>query len=173
MRGGKNSNSPLRNSCGFSFIELVVVLVITSVLISVASPQLSRFYKGVKLDSAARQLKYFLQHANEVALSERTPCRIKIGKDWRALALYLRKEGGKTGELIRVETGLHSHEIMPELEISGIEKDKTAMTPGSELHIEVFPLFSPQETVFSLKDAAGNKAKVKIEAGSGKVVILE
>lgn len=172
MNRGKAPQKMLANSSGFTFIELVVVLVITSVLLGIVSPQLSGFYKRIKVDSAARQMKYFLDYANEVALSEKKTCRITVGSGWRGFTLFVRKDGEKTEEFIRVETGLHSYEVMQDLEIDAIEKDKKGIAAGSEVNIDVFPLFTPQEILFSLKDSAGNQAKVKIEAGSGKVVIL-
>lgn len=171
MNRGDAPQNMLANSSGFTFIELVVVLVITSVLLGIVSPQLSGFYKRIKVDSAARQMKYFLEYASEFALSEKKTCRIRIENGWRRFTLSVRKDGGKTEEFIRVETGLHVYEVMPDLEIDAIEMDKKRMAAGGEVNIDVLPLFTPLETVFSLKDSAGNQAKVKIEAGSGKVVI--
>ena len=161
-----------KNEHGFSFIELVVVIVIMSVLISVGSPYLSNFYKGIKIESSARQLRIFLSHAGEIALSEKKICRIKIASDWKKLTLYAQKDPeDKPDEYVRVEGRLSSYDMIEDISIDEIKKDSETVSRGSETDIDVYPLFSKQEITFLLKDSADNKTKVKIEAGSGRVTI--
>ena len=161
-----------RNDRGFTFIELVVVIVIMSVLISVGSPYLSNFYKGIRIESSARQLMIFLGNAREIALSEKKICRIRIERDWRKFTLYTQKDPeGKPEEYVRVEGRLSTYNMIEDVTIDEIQRDKEGISRGSEADIDVYPLYSKQEITFLLKDSADNKTKVTIGAGSGRVSI--
>jgi prepilin-type N-terminal cleavage/methylation domain-containing protein len=159
---------------GFTLIELMVVIVISSVMIGVASPYLSHFYRGVKIDAAARQVKLFLDNARETALSEKKKCRVSIGPEWKTMRLLVQKEEQeKTEEYAIAEGRLAKLDMMPEIEIEEISKDGEKPSRLSEVVLDVFPLYTPQAVSFMVKDGAGNRRKVSMEAGSGRVRIEE
>jgi prepilin-type N-terminal cleavage/methylation domain-containing protein len=159
---------------GFTLIELMVVIVISSVLIGVASPHLALFYRGIKIDGATRQVKLFLDNARETALSERRKCRVSIAPDWQRMTLLVQSEDPeKSAEYSKAEGRLAKLAMLPEIEIDEITKDGAKLPRSSEVVLEIFPLYVPQAASFAVKDGAGNRRNVTMEAGSGRVRIEE
>jgi len=157
---------------GFSFIELMVVIVITSIVIGVTAPALSRFYKGVKLDASARQLKTFISYAEEIALSEKKTVRIKFESVRQRLLLMKQKDAkDKAEENVRVEGLPSTYNLMMGISIKNIEVNKKNVQLGNDFFVDIYPLFSQQEVLFLLEDEESNKVSVIIEAGSGRIVI--
>lgn len=162
----------IENSGGFTFLELVIVMVIISVVLSLSAPRLQGFYRGVKLDSTARQLKMFLTYAREVAVSEKKTLRVKVEAGWRRLLLMEPPgEDGTGGEFIEVSARFSSYKIRSDIFIKEIKNSDGDASLNSEYLIEIHPLFSSEEISFLLADLEDNKVKVTIEAGGGLVVI--
>jgi Tfp pilus assembly protein FimT len=70
-------NRPARNSnshrWAFTLIELILVMTILLVVIGVAAPTLSRFFKGRNLDSEARRILSLTKYGQSRAVSEGIP----------------------------------------------------------------------------------------------------
>lgn len=162
------------NEAGFTLIELMVVIVISSVLIGVASPHLALFYRGVKIDGATRQVKLFLDNARETALSEKRKCRVSVAPDWQRMTLLVQSESPeKSAEYTKAEGRLAKLEMMPEIEIDTITREGAKLPRPGEVILEIFPLYMPQTAAFTVRDGAGNRRNVTMEAGSGRVRIEE
>lgn len=171
MPGVKN-NYPV--AAGFTLIELMVVIVISSVLIGVASPYLALFYRGIKIDGTARQVKLFLDNARETALSEKKKCQVSVAPAWQRMTLLVQSDDPeKSADYSKAEGRLAKLTIMPEIEIDEITKDGAKPSRSSEVVLEIFPLYVPQAASFAVKDGAGNRRTVTMEAGSGRVRIEE
>lgn len=155
---------------GFTFIELVIVLVIIGVVSSISGPHLARFYKSLKLSASARQLMTVINFARGTAISEKKICKIQFDKDWRKLTLSLQENPESYKPL---EVGLSNLTIMEGIKIDSIKKNSKTIAKGSEFPLLIHPLFSPEEVSFLLKDQEGEQLTVIIQAGGGRVVIEE
>lgn len=171
---GPDSGAAGNNAAGFTLIELMVVIVISSVLIGVASPHLALFYRGIKIDGATRQVKLFLDNARETALAERRKCRVALSPEWQRMTLLVQSEAPeKSAEYIRAEGRLAKLEMLPEIEIEAITREGANLPRPGEVILEIFPLYVPQAAAFTIRDGAGNRRNVTMEAGSGRVRIEE
>ena len=155
---------------GFTFIELVIVLVIIGVVSSISGPHLARFYKSLKLNASARQLMTVINFARGTAISEKNICKIQFDKNWRKLSLFLKEEPDSFKPL---EGGLSKLTIMEGITIDSIKKNSTNVSKESEFPLLIHPLYSPEEVSFLLKDQEGEQLTVIIQAGGGRVVIEE
>jgi type II secretion system protein H len=57
-------------SKGFSFIELIVVLVLISLSVALVAPTLSRFSKSVELKAAAKRVSAILRYSRSEAINK-------------------------------------------------------------------------------------------------------
>ena len=60
----------------FSFLELMVVIVIVAVVSAIAAPRFSNFYSNLKLNNNIRQLKFLFEYARNTALVKRRTCTV-------------------------------------------------------------------------------------------------
>lgn len=58
---------------GFTLIELILVLAMLAVVLALASPSLSRFFQGRKIDSEARRFLSVTRYGQSRAVSEGVP----------------------------------------------------------------------------------------------------
>jgi len=75
--------------CGFTLIELILILALLAIVTSLSAPSLSNFFRGRALNSEARQL-LSLTHAGESrAISEGFPMLLWIDADAHAYGLQM------------------------------------------------------------------------------------
>ncbi len=153
---------------GFTLIELIVVLVIISVVMGIASPQLSRFYKGIKLDTTARRLRAMLIYARTVAVLEKNICRVRIGPSWKKITLSVRDK--KSYLPVRKPIG---RLVMPKgIKIIRLTVNQKYITPQTQVQWEIMPLVCPYEVCLWLAtEDEEDKTKVILRGGSGLVTI--
>lgn len=65
-------NTPRRDAA-FTLVELILVMAMLVIIIAVAAPSLSQFFRGRVLDSEARRLLSLTRYAQSRAVSEGTP----------------------------------------------------------------------------------------------------
>jgi prepilin-type N-terminal cleavage/methylation domain-containing protein len=66
---------------GYTFIELICVVIIIGVLAGVSIPVIKRVFLGVQLESTAQELRSFMDYVRERSLLERVIIRIHIPLD--------------------------------------------------------------------------------------------
>jgi len=91
----------MRNK-GFSFIELMVVLVILSLSISLVTPSLSRFLRTVELKGAAKKVSGILRHGRSEAVNKGLVYQISFNADLREIGVQSR-ESTKVKEEVKRE----------------------------------------------------------------------
>ena len=161
-----------RISC-FTFLELMVVLVITSVIIAIAAPKLGQFYNSVKLDGNARQLKIFLTHARNTALAERRNCQFYYWADKREFTLEIQKDPVKHPEIyIPVVGSLSKVKLSNGVNLVKAQKQGSRpVPPDTDFSDDIVPMGNKYEFWFTLEDTGGNKISIIVKAGSGIVKI--
>lgn len=163
---------------GFTFIELMVVIVIISIVLSINAPRLGSFYRSVKLNSAARSLQILLNHGRSQALNYRTPCQVRIDSDWQQLSLWRQQrvsgeDDADQAQFERLLSRAASFNLPAGIRLDEIVRAGTSISSGSEQRFEISPAFNSQETLFRLVGEDGDQQLIKISAGSGRAIILE
>jgi len=161
-------------SCaGFTFLELMVVLVIMSVILAIAAPRLGKFYDSVKLDGNARQLKILLMYAKNKALIERKICRFYYIAAKREFIIKIQKDPEKDPDFyisipgnvsrVKLSTGVNL--------VDARQVGSRPVPPNTDFDFDIVPMGNEYEYYFTLEGAGQEKVNVIVEAGSGIVRI--
>ena len=86
-----------RKCCGFTLLELLVVLTIAGMLVALVPPVISAVIPGTKAKVAARDLAATLRDARNLAISQSTTIDLRFDTDARTYAIA----GGKLEKLPR------------------------------------------------------------------------
>jgi len=73
--------------CGFSLIELLLVMALLSIVISITLPSLSNFFRGRALDAEARRLLSLTRYGQSRAVSEGIPMVLWVDPENRTYGL--------------------------------------------------------------------------------------
>jgi type II secretion system protein H len=88
---------------GFSFIELMVVLVILSLSISLVTPSLSRFLRTVELKGAAKRVSGILRHCRSEAVNKGLVYQVLFDSDLRGIRVQSQESTEVKKEEIKKE----------------------------------------------------------------------
>jgi type II secretory pathway pseudopilin PulG len=157
----------------FTFLELMVVLVITSVIIAIAAPKLGNVYDSVKLDGNARQLKIFLMYARNTALAQHKNCRFFYWADKKEFTLKIQKDPKKYPEIyIPVVGNLSKVKLANGVNLVKAQKmGSRPVPPDTNFSDDIVPMGNKYEFWFTLEGSKGSKINVIVKAGSGIVEI--
>jgi prepilin-type N-terminal cleavage/methylation domain-containing protein len=84
----RNPQSAIRNGLGFSFVELMVVVAIMSILIIASLPVFRNFAKGRSIDDAALTVVSSLKKTREASITYRKNYRTVLDTVKQAVAIY-------------------------------------------------------------------------------------
>lgn len=84
---GLNVPSPSRTNRAFTFIEIILVVVILSVLAAVSIPNFSGSFGNIILTSTANQIASLMRYAQGRAVTHRQGIRFVLGRDMRSYRL--------------------------------------------------------------------------------------
>ena len=79
---------------GFTLLELVLVLLILSIAMAIASPSLRNFWKGNRMKDAGEQLAYITRLARTQAISDGAVYRLGVDANGTGYALYVQQAEG-------------------------------------------------------------------------------
>ena len=97
---GKKKNSsgfaPFRDRSltGFTFIEIIFVTIILSILISIAIPNFSNTYNSLQLNNAAWDVYTILDYARDRSMIEQKVFKINIDKISNRVSLLVKEDEG-------------------------------------------------------------------------------
>lgn len=88
------THPPATSRPAFTLIELILVMVIISILIAVASPALSRLNRGQRIDGLARTLVALHEQARSLAMRDGRAYRLVIDPDEHEAWIEAEQAGG-------------------------------------------------------------------------------
>lgn len=82
-------NSP--SKAGFTFIELMLVAILIGVIVGISTPIFRRTFGHLQLDNTSHNLAKIMRYAQQRAIVERQPYRLKFNSSKRAYWLEVAK----------------------------------------------------------------------------------
>jgi prepilin-type N-terminal cleavage/methylation domain-containing protein len=139
LRPGTGALRPGANapgSCGFTLIELILVMAILTIMVSITAPTLGHFFSGRALDSEARRLLSLTRSAQSRAASEGMPMDLWISPGQRTYGLELEATSKNGGDDVDSKGRKFDLDRDVKIEVSDLKATKavstrTVMTPPS------------------------------------------
>jgi Tfp pilus assembly protein PilE len=159
----------------FTFLELMVVLIISAVIVAIAAPQLGDFYESVKLNGAASQFKLMLEFAKNTAMFKRRICRVYYKADKNEFLLKIQKNPEKDPKkYVLVERALSSVKFGRGIKLIKAQKIGYRSQPvDKSFSFDIHPIINKYEYLFVLQGNEKAKVSITIEPGSGLVKITK
>lgn len=156
----------MRNKRGFTFVELILVMLLLTVLAAAAAPMLSRSFRGRLVDQEAQRLAATLQHGRQEATTFGVPVEVWVDVDRSRISLQA-APGFGTGRVRPMEYQLHE-----EIAIRGTDG---AVSGRKVIRILPDGSFDPESSQgFLFRDGRGNESILKKElAAAGYRVVKE
>jgi type II secretion system protein H len=85
MAGARHSKRARR--CGFTLIELILVMTLLAIIAAVTAPRLSSFFRGRALDHEAKRFMALTRHAQSRAVAEGIPMQLWVNTAERSYGL--------------------------------------------------------------------------------------
>jgi prepilin-type N-terminal cleavage/methylation domain-containing protein len=141
---GKQTNNPL-NRHGFTLLELVLVMVLLTIVLSLVMPTLTKFFGGRMLDSEVRQFVALTHYGQSRAVSDGVPMVLWV--DPRAGTYGLEQEtgyndGDSKAEYYAIDPGLT-------MSVSAVGSKPPAPGKRSGIH------FSPDGNIITATSVGG------------------
>lgn len=142
------------NVSGFTLLELIMVMVIISTLLAIASPSLKGFFSSRRIHDAASNILSLLKLARSQAITEGRSYRLNLdvekGSYWLTAV-----EGGVFNEL---KTEFGSTFILPD--DTSIEFEKENSDDSVEKYIQFYPEGRAQPGLIKLTDRHGDVVEI-------------
>lgn len=143
------------NEYGFTLLELILVMLIISTLLAVASPSLQGFFSSRKTNDAASNILSLMKLAGTQAVTEGRIYRLNLDPEKRSYWLTAVEEG--------VFSELHTEFgrvfILPE--DTSIELEKEAENSSQEKYVQFYPEGWAQPGLIRLTDRRGDIVEIK------------
>ena len=137
------------NSSGFTLLELILVMVIISTVLSMAAPSLRGFFASRKTDDAAFQIIALTKLARSQAITEGRIYRLNMDVDESTYWLTARDEG--VFSQLNKEFGRIF--LLPEGTSAELEKENEEI---DEPYIEFYPQGRTETSTIRLTDRRGD-----------------
>lgn len=135
-----------RKNKSFTFVELLIVIVIIGILSGVVIPNLKITYSNFQLDSFVKDIYYLAKYLQVSAISYSRIYRLDIVQAQGDGAIFLAKYRNKNGEFVPVEKRFSKAYKMPQdAEIFSIE-------PADRTSIFFYPDASMDSTIIVFKN---------------------
>lgn len=167
----RQTQTALARPAGFTLIELILVVALSSMMLAVVAPRLGDFMRQRQLDEGARQLRYVFEHARLLSVAAAAPVSVRVAPDWGTLSLWVAAaapQAGSSDGFVLAEGGFARHRIPAGLELVSVRRDNVGLTKGEPFELEFEPLLVPHAWELTL---AGNQQRctIRISAGGGDV----
>ena len=88
---------------GFTFIELLLVVILLGALIGLSTPNLRNSYYNLLLSDTSHNLTYLMRYAQARAISERTDYRLNFGSEYDSYWLTRDPDSEDEGGFVRIQ----------------------------------------------------------------------
>jgi len=156
---------------GFSFIELIVVLVLLSLSVALIAPSLSRFSKSVELKAAAKRIAAILRYSRSEAINKGKVYQVLFDSDLMVVKVQAvesedreeqeKKEGKGTEKAYALPANIQMKEL--KLESAQYSSDLPA--------IEFYPNGGSNGGDILLDTPSQKGYKIKVNFLTGAVII--
>jgi len=116
-------------NAGFTFIEIIFVTIILSILISIAIPNFRNTYYSLRINNAAWDMYTILEYAKDRSLIEQKIFKISIDKTSNVIVLQIK---GDEGDFIDVREHLVREKHLPTGISIECNKDEIVFLPNGE-----------------------------------------
>jgi type II secretory pathway pseudopilin PulG len=151
-------------SRAFTFIELILVILLVAVIVSLAVPLLSRTHDRMQVESVGLNIKKLLLYGRERALSSGSRYRMVFDSDLRGYELEAEADVSVGG---RAFTGLEGRIGGPRRIPDGIE------TEASTNEVVIHPDGTIDEVVLRVIGRSGNAYVLTTTGTTGRVTFAE
>jgi len=162
---------------GFSFIELMVVLVILSLSISLITPSLSRFLRTVELKGAAKKVSGILRYCRSEAVNKGLVHQVLFDSDLKRISVQSiesteakkEEEVKKEGELPKKVYALPDGIQIKKVDVASVQNATDLPT------IEFYPNGGSNggSIILDGQDRSGFKIEVHFLTGMVKIIRVE
>ncbi|NWG02304.1 MAG: prepilin-type N-terminal cleavage/methylation domain-containing protein [Syntrophaceae bacterium] len=159
---------------GFSFVELMVVLVIISLSLTLITPSLSRFLRMVELKGAAKKVSGILRYCRSEAVNKGFIYQVLFDSDLRRISVQskepsetkkeeeVKKEGDPSKKIYTLPDGIQMRKV-----------DVASIQNGSELPIiEFYPNGGSSGGSLLLEGQSQSSFKIEVHFLTGMVKIM-
>ena len=162
----RSSSSPSsvilrRRRAGFTFIELMFVLVTLAILTGVLLPKFGPSFDRLQTERVAFETAQLLRYAQATAVATRMPVQLVV--DAEAHRLWLATE--RDGRLQPLEDRLVKSRRLP-------DKVQVSLGRDDQEPLQFLPDGTSRQAVVSVKDAAGNAYRITVDATTGQVAVF-
>ncbi|RMF25114.1 MAG: prepilin-type N-terminal cleavage/methylation domain-containing protein [Deltaproteobacteria bacterium] len=160
---------PVRPRAGFTLIELAVVLVILSTLVSLVWPRLSLLEHG-RLDHSGRKLAAMLAYVQDEASLRGRTYRVVLDLDAGRYRVETetRTPSGEISFSEQWDDVMKAVRLPDGVRITAVETDHARYVRG-EAELFFLPEDATPEVRITLESAAGERRELIVEGGAGRV----
>lgn len=153
------------NNKGFTFIELLIVIIITGILTAVSIPQFRKVHDNFELENFVKNMDYLSRYIQESAIFHGKVYCLNINQDEEGINFYTTYQ--EETEFKRIEE--KSKKLYECSAPQGIIID--SIDPTDEKTIFFFPDGSSDKITITFKNKQGKKLSLIIRGISGEIKI--